>query len=100
MGRYRVFIKPSAVREIEAIAQKKQRQQIAARIEGLSDDPRPPGCEKLTGREQYRVRQGVYRIVYAIGDDRLVVYVVKAGHRAQRKPPGVSTGRREEYRAR
>jgi mRNA interferase RelE/StbE len=82
MGSYRVFIKPSAAREIEGIAAKKQRQQIVAKIEALSDDPRPPGCEKLTGREQYRVRQGAYRIVYAIEDDRLVVYVVKVGHRS------------------
>jgi mRNA interferase RelE/StbE len=82
MGRYRVFIKPSAVRDIEGIADKKQRQQIVARIEALGEDPRPPGCEKLTGREQYRVRQGVYRIVYAIDDDRLVVYLVKVGHRS------------------
>jgi len=82
MGRYRVFIKPSAVREIEGIAEKKQRQRIVAKIGALSDDPRPPGCEKLTGREQYRVRQGVYRIVYAIEDDRLAVYVVKVGHRS------------------
>jgi len=82
MGRYRVFIKPSAVREIEGIAETKQRQQIVAKIEALSDDPRPPGCEKLTGREQYRVRQGVYRIVCAIEDDRLAVYVVKVGNRS------------------
>jgi mRNA interferase RelE/StbE len=80
MGRYRVFIKPSAVREIENIAENKRRQQIVAKIEALGDDPRPPGCEKLTGREQYRGRQGAYRIVYAIEDDRLVVYVVKVGH--------------------
>jgi mRNA interferase RelE/StbE len=82
MGRYSVFIKPSAVREIEAIADKKQRQQIVAKIEALGNDPRPPGCEKLTSREQYRIRQGAYRIVYAIEDDRLVVYVVKVGHRS------------------
>ncbi|MBN1320702.1 MAG: type II toxin-antitoxin system RelE/ParE family toxin [Thermoleophilia bacterium] len=82
MGRYRVFIKPSAVREIEGVADKRQRQRIVAKIEALSHDPRPPGCEKLTGREQYRVRQGPYRIVYAIEDDRLVVYVVKVGHRS------------------
>jgi len=82
MGRYRVFIKPSAVREIEGVAEKKQRRQIVAKIEALGDDPRPPGCEKLTGREQYRVRQGAYRIVYAVEDDRLVVYVVRVGHRS------------------
>jgi mRNA interferase RelE/StbE len=82
MGRYRVFIKPSAVREIEGIAEKKQRQRIVAKIEASTDGPRPPGCERLTGREQYRVRQGAYRIIYAIEDDQLVVYVVKVGHRS------------------
>ena len=82
MGRYRVFIKPSAVREIEGITEHKQRQQIVAKVEASSDDTRPPGCEKITGRGQYRVRQGAYRIVYAIEDDRLAVYVVKVGHRS------------------
>jgi len=82
MGRYRVFIKPSAVAEIEAIPEKKQRQRIVAKIEALSADARPAGCEKFSGREHYRLRQGVYRIVYAIEDDRLVVYVVKVGHRS------------------
>ncbi|MCE5252601.1 MAG: type II toxin-antitoxin system RelE/ParE family toxin [Actinomycetia bacterium] len=82
MGRYKIFIKPSAVREIERMAEEKQRQRIVARIEALSEEPRPSGCENPTGREQYRVRQGAYRIVYAIEDDRLVVYVVKVGHRS------------------
>lgn len=82
MGRYGIFIKPSAVREIEGIAEMNQRQQVVARIETLSDDPRPPGSEKLTGREVYRVRQGAYRIVYAIEDDCLAVYVVNVGHRS------------------
>jgi mRNA interferase RelE/StbE len=82
MGRYSVLIKPSAVREIEAIDEKVHRQRIVARIEALGQDPRPPGCEKLAGREQYRVRQGPYRIVYSIEDERLVVYVVKVGHRS------------------
>jgi mRNA interferase RelE/StbE len=82
MARYRVLIKPSAVREIEAILQKRQRQRVVAQIESLADDPRPHGCEKLTGREQYRVRQGVYRILYTVEDDQLVVCVVKVGHRS------------------
>ena len=82
MARYRVLIKPSAVRDIEAIPQKRQRQRVVAQIESLADDPRPRGCEKLTGREQYRVRQGVYRILYTVEDDQLVVCVVKVGHRS------------------
>lgn len=81
MGKYKVFIKPSAVTEIEAIPQKKIRQQIVRRIEDLATDPRPNGSKKLTGRDRYRIRQGVYRIVYAVEDDKLVVYIVKVGHR-------------------
>ena len=81
MGKYRVLIKPSAVKEIESIAQKKTRQQIVRRIQHLAEDPRPPGSNKLSGYDRYRIRQGAYRIVYAVEDDKLVVYVVKVGHR-------------------
>ena len=81
MAKYRVFIKPSAVKEIEAIAQKKTRQQIVRRIRSLAEDPRPPGSKKLSGRDRYRIRQGAYRIVYALEADALVVYVVRVGHR-------------------
>lgn len=81
MARYKIYIKPSAVREIEDIPDKKDRQRIVERINKLADDPRPPGCEKLSGQDRYRVRQGWYRIVYGIDDRDLEVYVVKVGHR-------------------
>ena len=81
MERYSVRIKRSAAREIEAIPTKKDRQRVVARIRSLADDPRPPGCQKLTGAEKYRVRQGRYRIVYSIEDDRLLVMVVRMAHR-------------------
>ncbi len=83
MARYSVQIKPSAVRELETIPHKKVRQRIVQRIRSLGDDPRPPGSEKLTGQDRYRVRQGQYRIVYAIEADALVVYVVKIAHRSR-----------------
>ncbi len=83
MARYRVLIKPSAVREIEAIPQKGHRQRIVSRIRALANDPRPAGCEKLSGQDRYRVRQGTYRIVYSVEDDALVVFVFKVGHRGQ-----------------
>ena len=82
MGRYRVEIKASAAKEIRAIGQKRQRQRVVARIEALAEEPRPPGCVKLSGREAYRVRQRAYRIVYTVDDDRLVVEVIKVGHRS------------------
>ena len=81
MEKYKVSIKRSAVKEIEAIPQKKERQRIIRRIGQLTEDPRPPGSKKLSGNEKYRVRQGTYRIVYSIEDNELIVVVVKVGHR-------------------
>ena len=81
MGSYRVLIKPSAVKEIEAIGSRKDRRRVVARIQQLAENPRPHGCQKLSGAEKYRVRCGNYRIVYSIEDDGLVVIVVKVGHR-------------------
>jgi len=79
--KYRVSIKRSAVKEIEAIPQKKEWQRIIRRIGQLADNPRPPGSSQLSGHNRYRIRQGVYRIVYAIDDVEIVVVVVKGGHR-------------------
>lgn len=81
MATFDVLIKPSAVKEIEALPRKKDRQRVVRAIRGLADDPRPPGCRKLSGQDRYRIRLGVYRIVYSIEDRQLVVLVVKVGHR-------------------
>jgi mRNA interferase RelE/StbE len=82
VGSYRLLVKPSAVREIEGLP-KADRQRVVKRIQALGSDPRPPGCEKLSGRELYRVRQGSYRIVYEIVEREVVVTVVKVGHRRE-----------------
>ena len=82
MASYRVLIKPSAAREIDAVGQKKDRQRIVASIQSLARDPRPAGCQKLSGElDRYRLRLGRYRIVYSVGDSELVVVVVRVGHR-------------------
>jgi len=79
---YKVFIKPSAARELEAVDPKRDRQRIVARIRSLAEDPRPPGCEKLVGEDDRdRIRVGRYRISYSVGDGELVVVVVRVGHR-------------------
>ncbi len=53
---------------------------ILARIRKLGSDPRPPGCEKLSTSERYRIRQGIYRILYEIEDRALIIVVVKVAH--------------------
>lgn len=80
-GLYRIEIKKSAAKEIQAVGRKRDRQRIVQRIVALADDPRPPGCTKLSGQEAYRIRQGDYRILYTIRDDVLVVEIVKVGNR-------------------
>lgn len=83
MASYRLLIKPSAAKEIEA-SPKKDRLRIIKKIQALSSDSRPPGCEKLSGHDdKYRVRQGAYRIVYSIADIELIVCVVKVDHRRE-----------------
>ena len=82
MADYRIVIKPSAVKELDGIKRTEDRRRIVSRIRSLADDPRPRGCEKLSGRElRFRIRQGDYRIVYGIADDDLLVTVVRIGHR-------------------
>ena len=80
MAKYNILIKPSAVKDIENIP-RKDRIRIILKIQGLADTPRPQGCEKLTGENRYRIRQGVYRIVYSVSDRELQIIVVKVGHR-------------------
>ena len=80
MAAYKVYFKESVEKDFTAIP-KKDLVKILRRIKALSENPRPSGCEKLTGRERYRVRQGRYRIVYSIEDEVLTVWIVKVGHR-------------------
>jgi mRNA interferase RelE/StbE len=80
VANYKVEIKRSAAKELEQLPPK-DRARVVTRIQSLATDPRPPGAEKLSGQERYRVRQGNYRILYEIHDDLVVVVVVKIGHR-------------------
>ena len=80
MASYSLEIKRSAARELEQVPLK-DRRRIVARIRALAHDPRPPGAEKLSGQERYRIRQGDYRILYEIEHQILRVMVVKLGHR-------------------
>ncbi len=80
MASYSVLVKRSAAKELEALPLK-DRRRVARRIQGLAAEPRPAGCEKLSGQEKFRLRQGDYRILYAVDDTEMTVTVVKLGHR-------------------
>jgi mRNA interferase RelE/StbE len=72
MGKYRLVFKKSVAKDLRAIPNRDVAR-ILKCFDALSEDPRAPGCEKLSGRERYRVRRGIYRIVYEIRDDVLIM---------------------------
>ena len=80
MASYRLLIKPSAAKELEGLPTK-DRKRVVTRTQRLAGEPRPPGCEKLTAHDLFRVRQGQYRILYEVQDQDLAVTVFKIGHR-------------------
>ena len=82
MAVYNLFFKDSVRKDLDSIP-KNDLRRIIARIESLAANPRPLGCEKLSGQEKYRLRQRNYRIIYSIQDTQLTVWVVKAGHRRE-----------------
>ncbi len=80
MAEYKLFFKASIEKDFARIP-KKDLKKILQRIDRIAVDPRPAASEKPSGQEPYRVRQGNYRIVYAIEDKVLSVWIVKVGHR-------------------
>ena len=82
MARYKITIKKSAARELDEIP-KKDLRKVVKRIQTLARNPRPPGSQKLSAQQCYRVRQGDYRIVYSIDDEDSLIDIVKIGHRRE-----------------
>ncbi len=80
MARFELRFKQSVAKDLRGIPKTEVRR-LLKRIQALGDEPRPAGCEKLTGRDLYRIRQGVYRIVYSVDNAAVVIEVIKVGHR-------------------
>ena len=84
MAAYKLLLKATAAKEIEAVGTKVDRQRIVKRIQSLAVDPRATGSEKLAGYDdRYRIRQGQYRIVYLIDNERHEVTIFKIGHQKE-----------------
>ncbi len=80
MAVYEIFFKKSVWKDLKTIPDKDLKK-ILKCIDSLSDNPRQPGCKKLSGQEKYRFRQGRYRIIYSVQDEELTIWIVKVGHR-------------------
>lgn len=82
MASYRILFKKSVAKDLRSIPNK-DITKILEHVDGLSENPRAEGCIRLSGQERYRVRQGVYRIVYEIQDEELIVLAIKIAHRSK-----------------
>lgn len=80
MAKYKLVFKKSVTKDLRPIP-KKDIARILQCINQLQEDPRPSNCEKLSGLDKYRVRQGIYRVIYEVQDKLLIVTAVKVGHR-------------------
>ena len=79
---YTVKLIPQAERKLDSF-QTDLRDRIINSLERLKKNPRPPGCKKLKGRDEYRIRVGDYRVIYEIHDNVLIVLVVRVAHRRE-----------------
>lgn len=80
MEKYEIEFRRSVEKELSKIP-KQDQIRILKKTLALASNPRPPYSQKLSGQERYRIRQGIYRIVYEIYDDRLVIVIVRIAHR-------------------
>ncbi len=79
---YKVFLEHQAARELDSLSLEAFRRADAA-IARLGENPRPPGCLKLSGEEGYRIRVGRYRILYEVDDRTKSVTIYRVKHRSQ-----------------
>lgn len=79
---YSLLVKRDAEKELRRLPRRDLKRMLD-RIAGLAADPRPPGVEKLSTLERYRLRQGDYRLLYEIDDAVRTVTIVKIGHRRE-----------------
>lgn len=80
MASFRVEFAASVRKDFRTI-HKQDAARILKRIEGLAGNPRPPDSKKLSGDDALRIRVGVYRVIYEIRNDVLIVLILRVGHR-------------------
>jgi len=81
MAKYSLVFKKSVAKDLRNIPNKDIKR-ILKCVELLCTNPRADGCIKLSGQECYRIRQGVYGIIYEIQETEFIIMVVKVTHRS------------------
>lgn len=80
MEKYKITFKKSVAKDLRSIPNADVAR-ILKKIDALAENPKGEGCVKLSGHDCYRIRQGVYRIIYEIRELELIVQVIKVAHR-------------------
>ena len=81
MANYRIEISTSAERSLKKIPNK-DISKIVEAIQVLAINPYPDNCRKLSGEDNtFRIRQGNYRIIYEVLGKKLLILILKIGHR-------------------
>ena len=81
MEKYKIAFKKSVSKDLKSVS-KSDVKKILLKVDSLAVNPRREGAVKLSGQEMYRIRQGLYRIIYEIRDSEFVIQVIKIGHRS------------------
>jgi mRNA interferase RelE/StbE len=81
MEKYKITFKKSVSKDLKSVP-KSDVKKILLKVDSLAVNPRREGAVKLSGQEMYRIRQGLYRIIYEIRDSELVIQFIKIGHRS------------------
>lgn len=82
MAEYKLLFRRSVAKDLRSVLGK-DLEKILRRIQSLVAEPRPPGCEKLTGEESYRIRQGACRIIYTVNDKEIIIVVIRVAQRGR-----------------
>ena len=76
-GRYEIRLSPAAARAYRRC------ERVGAAIDGLAEEPRPRGAARLAGQDDFRIRVGDHRVVYAVDDAERLVIVARVAHRRE-----------------
>jgi mRNA interferase RelE/StbE len=77
---YSVGVERRAQKQIARLSRVMQ-DRVETALQALAEEPRPPGCRRLTNRGGWRIRVGDYRVIYEVDDDQLTVTILLIGHR-------------------
>jgi mRNA interferase RelE/StbE len=83
MASYRIEVSATAEKQIRRLRREDQLRVLRA-IRPLATDPTPPGSRQLRGYDDvYRIRVGTFRVLYRVEGRRLLIIILKVGHRKE-----------------